>query len=54
MGVRLPGRTMLGQIVLVAFNYDCVRTVKSYDITVLTGGEKKEKERKEGRIGLGG
>jgi len=26
MGVRLPGRAMLGQLVVVAINYDFVRT----------------------------
>ena len=31
MGVRLLGRAMLGQLVVVAINYDSVRTVKSYD-----------------------
>ena len=36
MGVRLLGRAMLGQLVVVAINYDFVRTVKSYDLTVLT------------------
>jgi len=30
MGVRLLGRAMLGQLVVVAINYDFVRTVKSY------------------------
>ena len=29
MGVRLLGRAMLGQLVVVAINYDFVRTVKS-------------------------
>ena len=32
MGVRLLGRAMLGQLVVVAINYDFVRTVKSYDL----------------------
>ena len=32
MGVRLPGRAMLGQLVVAAINYDFVRTVKSYDL----------------------
>ena len=32
MGVRLLGRSMLGQLVVVAINYDFVRTVKSYDL----------------------
>ena len=36
MGVRLLGRAMLGKLVVVAINYDLVRTVKSYDLTVLT------------------
>jgi len=32
MGVRLLGRAMLGKLVVVAINYDFVRTVKSYDL----------------------
>jgi len=32
MGVRLLGRAMLGQLVVVAINYDIVITVKSYDL----------------------
>ena len=32
MGVRLLGRAMLGQLVVVAINYDFVGTVKSYDL----------------------
>jgi len=32
MGVRLLGRDMLGQMVVVAINYDFVRPVKSYDL----------------------
>jgi len=32
MGVRLLGRAMIGQLVVVAINYDFVRTVKSYDL----------------------
>ena len=30
--VRLLGRAMLGQLVVVAMNYDFVRTIKSYDL----------------------
>ena len=32
MGVRLLGKAMLGQLVVVAINYDFVKTVKSYDL----------------------
>ena len=32
MGVRLLGRAMLGQLVVVTINYDFVRTVKSDDL----------------------
>jgi len=32
MGVRLLGRAMLDQLVVVVINYDFVRTVKSYDL----------------------
>jgi len=32
-GGTLLGRAMLGQLVVVAINYDFVRTVKSYDLT---------------------
>jgi len=35
MGVRLLGRAMLGGLVVMAINYDFVRTVQSYDLTVL-------------------
>ena len=32
MQVRLLGRAMLGKLIVVAINYDFVRTVKSYDL----------------------
>jgi len=32
MGVRLLGRAMLSQLVVVVINHDFVRTVKSYDL----------------------
>jgi len=34
MGVRLLGRAMLGQLVVMAIIYDFVRTVKSYNVAL--------------------